>query len=391
MAINVYLTTFHHWDARKLKRLEPTWFATNYFLPFIVAFAYCFISNPQSGKIYGGATLWCWVRPSWDGFRIYLVYAPAWATIAAIVVLYTISGVELFKRQRRFVQTTERSQSAAGAGGFTFDDPFTAIKTTEVQVTSELHCSYPMTDMRSPSTTLDPTMRRPSQHNLNATPGAGLGPHDASGTGSADVSDDEYPFSPALFNPFKLNPGLSGYGYDPYTVTISHGTRSVHGPTMKGTDKIARIHARQQEVAMIAHEAAWGYIKVALLYFVSLLITWVPSSMNRVWSLANEGSVSYGFNLAAGIVLPLMGFWNTVIYIVTSWDAVCALVREEKAGPAVLSGGRGSRRKWQELNGVESGQKKGDEGDGDGEGEGEGKESWRGGEAVRTDRVTLNG
>lgn len=48
----------------------------------------------------------------------------------------------------------------------------------------------------------------------------------------------------------------------------------------------------------------------------------VPSSMNRVYSLIHPALVSLPFSYASGIVLPLMGFWNSVIYITTSWGAV---------------------------------------------------------------------
>ena len=55
-------------------------------------------------------------------------------------------------------------------------------------------------------------------------------------------------------------------------------------------------------------------------------ITQVPSSINRVYSLIHPEAMSFPFNYTAGLVLPLMGFWNTIIYIVTSWDAVKSLV-----------------------------------------------------------------
>jgi hypothetical protein len=93
-----------------------------------------------------------------------------------------------------------------------------------------------------------------------------------------------------------------------------------------------------------ANAAAFGYTKVALLFFVSLLVTWVsspnqplrhiqftndqpqvPSSINRAYSLVHPDLVSLPFTYASGIVLPLMGFWNSVIYITTSWPAVRAL------------------------------------------------------------------
>lgn len=36
----------------------------------------------------------------------------------------------------------------------------------------------------------------------------------------------------------------------------------------------------------------------------------------------HPGLVSLPFTYASGVVLPLMGFWNSVIYITTSWHAV---------------------------------------------------------------------
>lgn len=43
--------------------------------------------------------------------------------------------------------------------------------------------------------------------------------------------------------------------------------------------------------------------------------------MNRVYSLIHPDLVSIPFTYASAVVLPLMGFWNSVIYITTSWGA----------------------------------------------------------------------
>ena len=52
----------------------------------------------------------------------------------------------------------------------------------------------------------------------------------------------------------------------------------------------------------------------------------VPSSINRVYSLIHPSLVSLPFSYASGIVLPLMGFWNSIIYITTSWATVRLLL-----------------------------------------------------------------
>lgn len=44
--------------------------------------------------------------------------------------------------------------------------------------------------------------------------------------------------------------------------------------------------------------------------------------MNRVYSLVHPDRVSLPFSYASAIVLPLMGFWNSVIFFTTSWAAV---------------------------------------------------------------------
>ena len=72
----------------------------------------------------------------------------------------------------------------------------------------------------------------------------------------------------------------------------------------------------------------WSYYKCALLFFVAVVVTWVPSSANRIYSLVFPEKVSFGLSLAAGLVLPLQGFWNTLIYIATSWLTCKALFRK---------------------------------------------------------------
>lgn len=60
--------------------------------------------------------------------------------------------------------------------------------------------------------------------------------------------------------------------------------------------------------------------------------TQVPSSINRAYSLVYPDLVSLPFTYASGIVLPLMGFWNSVIYITTSWPAVRGLFSTSNYG-----------------------------------------------------------
>lgn len=86
---------------------------------------------------------------------------------------------------------------------------------------------------------------------------------------------------------------------------------------------------------MEVNNAALGYTKVALLFFIAMMVTWIPSSANRVYSVAHPGQISMGLELASAFVLPLQGFWNAVIYTTTSLPA-CKQVWAEITGAAGL-------------------------------------------------------
>ena len=78
MAINVYLTLFRKYNASQLKSLEWIYMLVCYGGTFVPAFVYCFVETAGRGKIYGSATLWCWVSIKWDFLRVALCYGPAW-------------------------------------------------------------------------------------------------------------------------------------------------------------------------------------------------------------------------------------------------------------------------------------------------------------------------
>lgn len=87
------------------------------------------------------------------------------------------------------------------------------------------------------------------------------------------------------------------------------------------------------------NKAALKYCKCAMLFFIALIITWVPSTINRIYTIVRPDDVIFGLNIAAAIVLPLQGFWNAVIYMATSsfavkclWQEVCHL-----CGPSTLN------------------------------------------------------
>lgn len=76
MAINVHLTFYRKYDADGLRKMNGLYLAVCYGLPFIPAFTYPFIRGTWS--IYGNATLWCWITPTWEILQMATFYAPVW-------------------------------------------------------------------------------------------------------------------------------------------------------------------------------------------------------------------------------------------------------------------------------------------------------------------------
>ncbi|KAL8662451.1 MAG: hypothetical protein Q9202_004694 [Teloschistes flavicans] len=281
MAVNVYLNVFKKYNAQQLKALEWRYLLLSYGLPFIVAFVYCFVETQGRGKIYGPAQLWCWIASDWAFLRIALFYAPAWVCIAIAFTLYVMSGKEIFRKRKELRAFREPSRTS-------IDDNTGGYKTTQISVFSEVAGSNPP---QPPENCFDTVNSRHVSH---------YNPRD----------DPES--APSGYEQFStiINSGPPGTTFDPWSRPASIATATVK---------------QRYSSALEANTAAWRYTKVALLFFISLCVTWIPSSINRIYDLANPMHVSYPLNYVSALVLPLMGFWNGVIYFVTT-RAVCAAI-----------------------------------------------------------------
>ena len=64
----------------------------------------------------------------------------------------------------------------------------------------------------------------------------------------------------------------------------------------------------------------------------------MPSSADRLYTLIYPDRVSFSLTIVAGLVLPLMGFWNSVIYPIISRDAVRDLLAKYVRLPLDIHG-----------------------------------------------------
>lgn len=284
MACNVYLTFFHKYDAEKLRTLEPYYLTFCYGLPFIPAFAYCFVETASRGKVYGPAVLWCWVSLDWDALRIATFYGPVWVVIIATFSIYVCAGMVVFKWRDQLVNMAHNQDLSSDTQ---LDDrELEPVESTTKVIVQKNNLGV---WVASPDDALDER----SQEKLQVPP-------------SPNRTNSQY--------------------YD-------HRSQS-------------NASIRELPTSDQANKAAINYCKCAVLFFIALLVTWVPSTINRVYTLVHPHSVVFGLDFASGLVLPLQGFWNAFVYIVTSFPAcraICSKImrkapRREKEGTSKSRG-----------------------------------------------------
>ncbi|KAJ5632102.1 hypothetical protein N7490_008441 [Penicillium lividum] len=144
MALDTYLVVFHHFDAHYLRRLEPKYISGITILTLIPALVFLFIRSDEKGPVYGSETIWCSISPKWILLRLILYYGPVWLTIAAVLLLYALIGIEIFRLRDEFKLTdddhialTSNISSQPSSNSFT-------PKSTQGSVTTTLEANPPL-------------------------------------------------------------------------------------------------------------------------------------------------------------------------------------------------------------------------------------------------------
>ncbi|KAK7749814.1 hypothetical protein SLS53_000394 [Cytospora paraplurivora] len=168
------------------------------------------------------------------------------------------------------------------------DDPF-STKTTEVSVTSEV-----VTATTEDAIELG-TIRAPQRH-------------------SSVVRQQPSAYSVSIS-------ALPSTSVEPTTTLTTTGNDN--------SDRKSTLPPRKsRKTAYEVNSAAWQYTKCAILFFTAILVTWIPSTANRVYSVVHMNEISLPLEYMSALVLPLQGFWNAIIYVVTSWGACKDLVED---------------------------------------------------------------
>ncbi|KAL8669762.1 MAG: hypothetical protein Q9168_005656 [Polycauliona sp. 1 TL-2023] len=316
MAWNVYLAFFHKYTDRQLRFLDKWYLLGCYGASFVPALAFLFVSSQGRGRIYGPASLWCWISIKWDFLRIALLYGIVWVAIAFAFAIYIRAGRVIYKRRDKL----------KGFLNPLNENPFTTgVVTTSIDVTVG-----PADELPAPSDSRKSNGQNPFDKTFEGIPG--------------------------------MEEGNNINGLDPYTVDIA-ANPNTHGrkPSKPELFQIRAI-TREEALKENPNPGAWLYARVAFLFFLSMLIIWIPSSANRVYSLAHPNRINFPLNYVSALVLPMQGFLNAIVYILTSQTACRELVDAVQGKRRIpwrrlgtgrgLMNGRGGHRKGSEGSGI---------------------------------------
>ncbi|KAI1310480.1 hypothetical protein F5Y03DRAFT_392416 [Xylaria venustula] len=292
MAVNVYMVFFFSANPNNLLRYWYAYFAVCYGIPFVPALWLLLVRDGVGGNVYGDATIWCWIDRDWSDLRIYTYYLPIWVCIVLSAFIYIAVGYYVFQQrnQLRNLSSNNPTRDSPNPRDSGEKDLFanaavmgtvnrevlqvTTINTESEQVTRPLSGTAPLGWLKGPV------------------------------DGQASFDRQAGVSTPA---PIAIT-----------TTCITakpRAKKSLWRHIQVGFDKWCSKFSHMDPVKL-------AYLRTSFVFAVSVLITWTPSSINRVHDIVNPNEFSYPLNLASAIVLPLQGFWNAIIFFSTSWTAM---------------------------------------------------------------------
>ncbi|KAK3362375.1 hypothetical protein B0T25DRAFT_512596 [Lasiosphaeria hispida] len=320
MAVNVYLVFFFAANPNSFRRYLWLYSLICFGFPALPAFI-CLFYMPNGDRIYGNATLWCWIGDRYNQLRIFSYYLPIWTCSVLSALIYVAVGYHVFHQRNQLRNLTLSNQAKDISGPETrgsaeknqaAQQNYYGTVTTEVQVTAESSSDgHTVTPPSTPAPSITPVLQI-------APLSAPLHPW-MSRSDDIDIEDRAYSAaSTAATNaPFRT---VSSISSSKVRQVPKGGQRLLFGSVRRPFRRFV-VKLRHLDPIKLA------YLRTSFVFAISILITWTPSSINRVYSFAHPTSTSYSLNLASAVVLPLQGVWNAVIFCATSWT----VLREEMA------------------------------------------------------------
>ncbi|KAK1987331.1 G-protein coupled receptor [Colletotrichum cereale] len=314
MAINVYLVFFAGASPASFRRYLWVYCVVCFGFPLIPALV-CLFLRPRSPTdyIYGDATLWCWINRRWVDLRIFTYYIPIWFCVLGSCLIYFAVGYHVFHHRNQLHNLTF-SNAERGARDMNCSDERDSAEKVFYLSREGVRDDFRLVDTHQNLTSRTDFYGTAVTEVQIATmiprPWIAHLPPTAIAKGAADdqprhqrswrTSEDDGSPSPR------------------FETTCTSDPRPPK-PRNSIFQRIGAFRAKFSSRLQRLDPVKLAYLRTSFIFAISVLVTWTPSSINRIFNMVNRDESNFGMAVASATVLPLQGVWNAVIFFMTSW------------------------------------------------------------------------
>ena len=262
--------------------------------------------------------IWCWVTEENRVLRLTTFYGLVWLAMLTTITLWAFVAWNVCKKRvsNAYVQkqlesdsvgvfsNSEKPELTRGIGSI--------LRTREVNIRVEDQPNSPEPGAESAVATHTPKTSISIQH----PPAVLLHP--------GSLNTQQQPSNPAAAQDQTLPTSECVSTSNSRRSRRAIYTASITGPSSRPNSTIMDI----PRINTSNMRGAQKFARVAFVLFAVMLIVWVPSSTNRIYSFNH--APKFGLEVAAAAVLPLQGFFNNLIYCYTSRRQLRAIWRSRK-------------------------------------------------------------
>lgn len=130
------------------------------------------------------------------------------------------------------------------------------------------------------------------------------------------ISNDRIPLSStynASFDQPNNNTNITTTKSDPLHITELHDSEpfSINRTTSHKRHPSSKITLNSKQSPISFRH----YLIMPLIFFIILLATWVPLTINRVYAFIHPGQEPYSLLVSVGAMGSLRGFWNGILFV----------------------------------------------------------------------------
>ncbi|PHH77384.1 hypothetical protein CDD82_3542 [Ophiocordyceps australis] len=282
MAVNVLLVFFFNVNPVKIHKRLWIYCLVCFGGPLIPAVILICLQGDSRGAVYGDATLWCWIGPQWSLVRLYAYYIPIWLCLFTSLVIYVLVGCHVFRSRNQLRQVAGQMGSVPNSRSRVV---LGSRDSAEERLTGNPDgCGTIMTELQ---VTSGPSPRK------CPTP--------------IPLSDEHGSSSrlPWVDCHVAMSKGIDGFQH--FEVVCQSSTQGARRKSLLDRLHLGAVYKSITQAWISASlklkcfdAVKRAYLRTSVIFGLAVIITWVPSSFNRLYSLQNDGRISFGYSVASG-------------------------------------------------------------------------------------------